>query len=70
MMNPSHHVFDGDELVASIIRIGNGRPASPVRFVPYWSLSRHHLARVDFPTRADATCAAVKQCKKPRIVRA
>lgn len=35
--NPVSRVMCGPVLVASIVRTGNGRPGSPVRWVPYWS---------------------------------
>lgn len=34
---PASRVLAGPVLVASIVRTGNGRPGSPVRWVPYWS---------------------------------
>ncbi len=36
-MNPVSRVMCGPVLVASIVRTGNGRPGSPVRWMPYWS---------------------------------
>jgi len=36
-MKPVSRVMCGPVLVASIVRTGNGRPGSPVRWVPYWS---------------------------------
>ena len=35
--NPVSRVMSGPVLVASIIRQGNGRPGSPVRWLVYWS---------------------------------
>ncbi|WP_153004404.1 hypothetical protein [Tepidimonas taiwanensis] len=34
---PVSRVMSGPVLVASIIRQGNGRPGSPVRWLVYWS---------------------------------
>lgn len=35
--NPVSRVMSGPVLVASIVRQGNGRPGSPVRWLVYWS---------------------------------
>lgn len=34
---PASRVLAGPVLVASIVRQGNGRPGSPVRWLVYWS---------------------------------
>ena len=34
---PASRVLAGPVLVASIVRTGNGRPGSPVRWLVYWS---------------------------------
>lgn len=36
-MKPVSRVMSGPVLVASIVRQGNGRPGSPVRWLVYWS---------------------------------
>lgn len=36
-MKPVSRVMCGPVLVASIVRTGNGRPGSPVRWLVYWS---------------------------------
>ena len=36
-LKPVSRIMAGDVLIASILRTGNGRPGSPVRWHIYWS---------------------------------
>lgn len=60
--NPVSRVMSGPVLVASIIRQGNGRPGSPVRWVPYWSPIAQRLGAPTpqgFTSRHEAEAAAL-----------
>ena len=59
---PASRVLVGPVLVASIVRTGNGRPGSPVRWVPYWSLIAQRLGAPTpqgFTSRHEAEAAAL-----------
>ncbi|MCI1193387.1 hypothetical protein MOJ79_16250 [Calidifontimicrobium sp. SYSU G02091] len=50
-MKPVSRVMSGPVLVASIVRTGNGRPGSPVRWMPYWSQIAERLGAPVPPPR-------------------
>ena len=61
-MKPVSRVMCGPVLVASIVRTGNGRPGSPVRWVPYWSQIAQRLGAPTpqgFTSRHEAEAAAL-----------
>lgn len=56
------HIFAPDgELMATILRRGNGRPSSPVRYLVYASCrgAREGIESVEYPTRDAAVRAVV-----------
>ncbi|MDD3676043.1 hypothetical protein [Thauera propionica] len=60
---PASRVMAGDVLVASIIRHGNGRPGSPVRWLVYWSPLAERMGAqpgVTFRYRQEAEAAAMR----------
>lgn len=77
-MKPVSRVMCGPVLVASIVRTGNGRPGSPVRWVPYWSPIAERLGapvpppRVSSRHEADAVAmlwANLRLAHAPRVER-
>ncbi|MDM7463071.1 MAG: hypothetical protein P3W95_005405 [Tepidimonas taiwanensis] len=61
-MKPVSRVMCGPVLVAYIVRTGNGRPGSPVRWVPYWSPIAQRLGAPTpqgFTSRHEAEAAAL-----------
>jgi len=75
-MKPVSRVMADDVLVASIVRCGNGRSASPVRWVPYWSLTAERLGAPpahEYFTRHEAEAEALlfarrlKSSSAPRV---
>jgi hypothetical protein len=60
--NPVSRVMCGPALVASIVRQGNGRPGSPVRWLVYWSPLAERLGAqpgVSFRYRQEAEAEAL-----------
>ena len=72
-MKPVSRVMCGPVLVASIVRTGNGRPGSPVRWVTYWSLIAERLGAPVLPpkfsSRHEAEAAAMLWAN-PRLAHA
>jgi hypothetical protein len=64
--NPSHYVMANDQLVASVLPIGNGRPGSPRRFLAYWSITADRLRppRIECATAREACAAAMQWAKQ------
>jgi hypothetical protein len=58
--NPACRVLSGDVLIASILACGNGRPGSPRKFSPYWSIRADRLnpPRIECASAREA-CAEV-----------
>ena len=77
-LKPVSRVMAGDVLVASIIRQGNGRPASPVRWLLYWSPTAERMGSgpaVTCSCRQEAEAEAIAwACPRfaflPRVERA
>jgi hypothetical protein len=62
-LKPVSRVLAGDILVASIVRTGNGRPGSPVRWLVYWSPLAERMGAqpgLAFRYRQEAEAAAIR----------
>lgn len=62
-LKPVSWVMSGSVLVASILRRGNSRPGSPVRYTTYWSLLAERLGAPppqDFGSRHEAEAFAMQ----------
>ncbi|MCR6497058.1 hypothetical protein LJB71_13060 [Thermomonas sp. S9] len=78
-MQAISHILAGPVLVATVLRTGNGRPASPVRFRVYWSQVAERMGAPmpppQFASRYEAEAMAVGWATQrtgyaPRVERA